>query len=183
MSANRQYAKGFVPPDVELPPGVTLMCGGYPAIGGELLHLIAAAKALGRRLPRGVQVHHHDENRLNYANSNLVICQDNRYHKLLHQRMRVLKAGFDPNTHKHCTVCKTYQLKESFNKHRARFDGLDLRCRACMKQYNQDYRMRNGRTITQRRRSGRPVWTLAELGASLPAPEEIRPESWAVSPV
>lgn len=47
-----------------------------------------AARALGRALPEGAEVHHlngdHNDNRP----CNLVICQDAEYHDLLHRRMR-----------------------------------------------------------------------------------------------
>src|SRR3990167_9989532 len=57
----------------------------------KAIHILVAEKALGRPLPEGVEVHHHDENRQNNSNSNLVICQDVAYHRLLHVIMRVLR--------------------------------------------------------------------------------------------
>lgn len=46
------------------------------------------ARVLGYALPRKAQVHHVDENPRNNANTNLVVCEDAAYHKLLHRRMR-----------------------------------------------------------------------------------------------
>ena len=69
---------------------------GYWAhdIGGRvvLAHVLVAERALGRRLPKGAQVHHVDENRLNNAPTNLVVCPDAAYHQLLHRRQRALAA-------------------------------------------------------------------------------------------
>ena len=56
-------------------------------------HLLVAEKALGRPIPPNVQVHHWDENRGNNDPSNLVICEDDAYHKLLHKRACSYKAS------------------------------------------------------------------------------------------
>ena len=75
------------------------------ASGCVYRHILVAEKALGRLLPKGAQVHHVDGNPRNNSNRNLVICQDMAYHKLLHYRTRVVKAGGNPNTDKFCGDC------------------------------------------------------------------------------
>lgn len=60
-------------------------------------HIAIAEKALGKRLPPGAQVHHVDEDRTNNQPGNLVICPNNAYHKLLHQRMRAVAACGNAN--------------------------------------------------------------------------------------
>lgn len=69
-------------------------------------HVAVAERALGRRLPAGADVHHVngivDDNRP----SNLVICQDDKFHKLLHQRTRIVRAGGDPNVQRICAYCR-----------------------------------------------------------------------------
>ncbi len=61
----------------------TCLTAGYPStkIDGRTTyaHIRVAEKALGRPLPVGAIVHHHDENKLNYEESNLVICQNRAY--------------------------------------------------------------------------------------------------------
>lgn len=72
-----------------------------------LRHVLIAEKALGRRLPKGVQVHHVDQDRSNDANTNLVICQDASYHRLLHRR----QAAYDASGHaswRKCHICKKH---------------------------------------------------------------------------
>lgn len=70
-------------------------------------HILIAERALGRALPAGAAVHHADGDRLNNANSNLVICPSNKYHKLLHVRMDALAASGNANWRK-CPFCHQY---------------------------------------------------------------------------
>jgi hypothetical protein len=58
-------------------------------------------------LPLGAVVHHFDENTLNNSNDNLVICQDTKYHSLLHVRTRAYKACGNADWRK-CKYCKQY---------------------------------------------------------------------------
>lgn len=77
----------------------------------ELEHRMTAAVALGRLL-RGTEcVHHVDENPANNTPSNLVICPDAAYHKLLHRRTDALKATGNPNW-KRCYICGSYSAPE-----------------------------------------------------------------------
>ena len=68
------------------------------------IHRIRAEKALGRPLPSGAHVHHPDEDKPN-PHARLVICQDLAYHKLLHYRADILRAGGNPNTDRWCVTC------------------------------------------------------------------------------
>ena len=70
-------------------------------------HLVVAEKALGKPLPRGVIVHHHDKIRTNNAPDNLVICPNQKYHKLLHQRMDAVAACGIAHWRK-CWLCQQY---------------------------------------------------------------------------
>lgn len=71
----------------------TINAGGYRviSIAGKPTyeHISIAEKALGKKLPSGAVVHHMNKQRAdNHTPYNLVICQDQSYHLLLHRRMR-----------------------------------------------------------------------------------------------
>lgn len=76
--------------------------------------VIVAEKALGRYLPKEARVHHINEIKPDDSNSNLVICEDENYHRLIHARTRVVRAGGDPDTQKICSSCKAALSFESF---------------------------------------------------------------------
>lgn len=69
-------------------------------------HRLRAEKALGKLLPAGVIVHHINEITTDNRNTNLVICRED-YHRLLHMRMRALKACGNPNWRK-CIYCQKH---------------------------------------------------------------------------
>lgn len=77
---------------------------GYRMAGKQRAHRVRAENALGKPLPAGAHVHHADGT--TGDNAPLVICQDAAYHALLHVRMRVLRAGGDPNSQRVCGVCR-----------------------------------------------------------------------------
>jgi hypothetical protein len=73
----------------------------------ELEHVQIAERAFGKKLPAGAQVHHWDKDGSNNEPTNLVICPDQAYHRLLHRRADALDAC----GHAHwlpCRLCKQY---------------------------------------------------------------------------
>jgi len=77
------------------------------SIGYVLEHIIIAEKALGRDLPLRAVVHHANQIENDNRNCNLVICEDQGYHNLLHQRLRAfLVCGHA--TWRKCQFCQTY---------------------------------------------------------------------------
>ena len=96
--------------------------------GIEYVHRILAERALGHSLPAGAIVHHHTGS----VASGFVICQDQAYHALLHRRIRILRAGGNPDTSKICACCKVVKPFEAFPSNRSTHDKLGSRCRRCI---------------------------------------------------
>lgn len=83
---------------------------GHPRIdlrGYVLEHVLVAERALGKYLPAGAVIHHFPK----LPSEQLVICQDDTYHKLLHQRQRAFFACGHANWRK-CYICKQYDAPD-----------------------------------------------------------------------
>lgn len=70
-------------------------------------HVLIAEKALGHYLPDAAQVHHVNEIKSENRGTNLVICENAGYHRLLHQRTTALRSCGHADWRK-CPYCKTY---------------------------------------------------------------------------
>lgn len=111
----------------------------YKAIGAEsgeavYVHRLRAEKALGKPLPKGAEVHHADGSK--DEDAPLVICQDRKYHHFLHHRMRVLRAGGNPNADTICQRCQKVKPFESFHKRPTKYLGLREYCKDCVREEN-----------------------------------------------
>ncbi len=98
----------------------------------KLEHIAIAEKALGKPLPVGAIVHHHDQAKTHNVNDNLVICQDRGYHAHIHKRMRIMAQWFDPDTHTSCPTCQQIKLKTEFHKNKNSYTGLNNECKPCV---------------------------------------------------
>lgn len=109
----------------------TISRNGYKLIhtnGKQRLeHVLVAEKALGKKLPEGALVHHVDRNKLNNDPRNLVVCPDDAYHRLLHQRQDALDACGHAHWRR-CRYCREYDLPE--NLYVMSGDAYHSSCRA-----------------------------------------------------
>lgn len=78
-------------------------------------HILVASRALGRPVPAKHPIHHVDDDGTNNTPGNLVLCEDQGYHLLLHRRMRALLACGDPSALR-CTYCGGYDRQDEMFK-------------------------------------------------------------------
>ena len=108
-------------------------------------HRLRAQQALGKPLPPNAIVHHVGDPP--HEDAPLVICQDQAYHMLLHARLRVVRAGGNPNTEKVCYICKQPKRLDAFDRDRHGWRGRTTTCKACRRL--RDHR-RRGSTVEAR---------------------------------
>ena len=104
--------------------------GGYlfKTVGGKTryLHVEVVEMALGKPLSIGSEVHHMNGDPTDNKNSNLVICQDHKYHSLLHMRTEAFEVTGNANL-RLCCVCQLYD-----NPSRMRSSGNRMYHANCM---------------------------------------------------
>lgn len=104
-------------------------------------HIVIAEKALGRFLPGGAQIHHVNKLTSDNRNANLVICQNQAYHLLLHVRAKAVEAGFPAHWRK-CKSCKRFDALENFY---IRPSGRGYIHPSCQTKYRREYKEKTGR--------------------------------------
>jgi len=70
-------------------------------------HRFMVEQLLGRKLPDHAVVHHFNGKKQDNKFSNFIVCEDNSYHMLLHQRKRAYDACGHADWRK-CKFCKEY---------------------------------------------------------------------------
>lgn len=101
-------------------------------------HILIAEKALGGPLPEGCQIHHYGDVG---DNSKLVICQDQKYHHLLHVRARSLEGCGNANKRK-CKYCQEYDDVDNLycKPTRTGSRGWNVYHRSCARAYDRKMR-------------------------------------------
>ena len=81
----------------------------YRRVQGRITpeYRVIAETIVGHKLPPSVVIHHHDGHSENNRRSNLVICQDQSYHILLHHRAIALRESGHSHWRK-CVFCKKW---------------------------------------------------------------------------
>lgn len=124
----RIASNGYV---IELAPS-------HPRAGQDgmvLQHVLVAERALGKHIGREHPIHHIDGDCTNNAAANLVVCESNAYHKLLHRRERALRACGEPSWVR-CLRCKSYGPASEMVVHeRPNGAGIHAYHRECKRAY------------------------------------------------
>ena len=101
----------------------------YPKVRGKRLHVVIAEEALGKPLPKGAAVHH-------FTPVQLVVCQSNGYHHLLHRRERAFRACGNP-TWRRCWVCDRYDAPDKLFISKNEYNVYH---RSCYNEYEREKR-------------------------------------------
>jgi len=83
---------------------------GHPRANGQgyvMEHLLIAEGVLGYAVPVKAVVHHVNKVKDDNRNENLVVCEDEAYHRLLHVRAAAYEACGNPNARR-CYICKQW---------------------------------------------------------------------------
>jgi len=104
--------------------------------------LLVVEKAIGKGRPAGSIIHHVDGDKGNDSNNNLVLCEDNNYHSLIHRRERMLKECGHAN-YRRCWICKKYDDPKNLYKPPGVWKG-SIRHRKCMYEYNKCHKKAHG---------------------------------------
>jgi hypothetical protein len=102
----------------------------YKKIGKKRQHIIIAENIVGHVLPKNVQVHHYGGKE---DNSKIIICQNQKYHKLIHSRTEAYQKTGDPNKRK-CQFCK--QWDDVKNLYIDPIRNKNIRHKKCVDIYN-----------------------------------------------
>ena len=102
---------------------VFLTMPSHPKAGlnGQVLeHVVIVETVLGKPMPEKAVIHHIDGKPYNNGKTNFVVCEDNNYHKLIHQRTRAYKACGHANWRK-CRKCLQYSDPGTMYKERTSY--------------------------------------------------------------
>ena len=104
----------------------------YPANkNNKRLHVIAVekafGKAFGKALPKISRIHHVNCDHRNFKNNNLVLCQDDAYHRLLHLRTTALLKSGNANN-RHCVFCQQWDDINNLTQMKTRSTCYHKKC-------------------------------------------------------
>ena len=96
-------------------------------------HTIIVEAILGKPLPKKAVIHHVDGNPLNNEHSNLVVCDSQSYHMIIHTRQRAYDECGNANYRK-CPLCKVYDDTDNMEA----CSNYSFRHKLCISIYNKE---------------------------------------------
>jgi hypothetical protein len=105
-------------------------------------HVIVAENALGKPLPKKAVVHHVNEIPSDNSPTNLIVCPDQKYHILLHVRMRAMAACGNPNW-RPCSRCTKYDDLGNMKSKRNQYYHA-----TCEAEYQREWALKNKARLT-----------------------------------
>ena len=99
----------------------------------QYFHRKKAEQILGKTIDSKHRIHHIDGDTLNNQNNNLVICENQSYHRLLHKRTKSFYATGNPNL-SYCAKCNKWKDHLSFSAK----NGYGS-CKPCRRKVKTDY--------------------------------------------
>lgn len=101
------------------------------SIGGRKVreHVLVVERVLGRQLPKGPVIHHLNEVKTDNRHENLLVCQDEAYHQLIHRRTRAYDACGNANA-RQCQFCKQWSAPDRITVNPANSAAFHQGCRS-----------------------------------------------------
>ena len=90
-------------------------------------HILVMEKIIGKPLPSETVIHHVNMDRTDNRPANLVLCQDVRYHRLIHRRMRAFKECGHASWLK-CRYCLNYDDPKNMYVHPFKSQWFHRKC-------------------------------------------------------
>ncbi len=103
--------------------------------GYVLKHRLIAEKVLGKFLPENAVVHHRNGDTFDNKNDNLIICENDSYHKILHSREKAFRECGHSDW-RQCLFCHKYDDVKNL-KHSKGGGHYHL---ICQTDYQREYR-------------------------------------------
>lgn len=106
---------------------------GHPradARGRVLVHTLIAEEALGKPLPEKAVVHHVNTFEKGMITTNLVLCEDQGYHNLLHRRQRAYEVCGHPDWLQ-CRHCREWDSPENMTAKERKKEGVGAYHKSC----------------------------------------------------
>ena len=92
-------------------------------------HLLVAESSVGHALPLKASIHHRNENKHDNRPCNLVVCENEAYHQLLHQRLDAFRACGNPNWLQ-CHYCSIHDDPSRMYVYKKKNAGFHRACQA-----------------------------------------------------